>query len=532
MNEAPPARAAHGAGRHRLVDLEIDLATRRVVRAGTPLDVGGLSFDLLAFLLECGTRVVSFDELIGAVWAPAVVNEETVTQRVKLLRQALGDDGRNPRYVRSVRGRGYQLCAPPQRIVGAAPPRTRLRTRAVVALAASAVLALAAAYATRHAARAPNAPPHAQDERLQRARYYAGIGQDDNNERAITLYEQVLADVPGDVDARLGLAFAYGARVCLYNRDANWSERALALAEGVIAAQPRNSLAHAAAGYAHDCRGEIDAAIAAYERAVALDPQARADSLASAANLYAVKGRLADALRTDLRSQRGNARPRFLDLQIARVLELLGFTAEAERRYERVFRLYPDNVFGNVDYPRCLFLQGRLAEAATAVEQARLRPRHPDLALLEGELALLRGDRAAAGEAFAHAAALRPHAGRAATLAALHAAVPADDAWITARIGELQESLAQGGDWPDGWLDVAVLELARGARAAALDALQRAVDAGYRDRAYLQTSALFRPLATEPRFDATLDAIGRAVAREREAVLAIGLPASLGDDRP
>ncbi|HEU4663842.1 MAG TPA: winged helix-turn-helix domain-containing protein [Dokdonella sp.] len=529
MNEAPPAR---GAGRYRLADLEIDLARRRVARADVALDVGGLSFELLAFLLECGARVVPFDELIGAVWAPAVVNEETVTQRVKLLRQALGDDGRHPRYVRSVRGRGYQLCAEPQPIPAPAPtPPPRAR---VLAAAAAAALALAAAYATWRLVPAPSAPSASvADERLQRARYYAGIGQDDNNERAIGLYEQVLADSPGDLDARLGLAFAYGARVCLYNRDADWSERALALAQGVVAQQPRNSLAHAATGYAHDCRGEIDAAIAAYERAFALDPIARVDSLASAANLYAVEGRLADALRADLRARQGATRPRFLDLQIARALELLGFTADAERRYERVFRLYPDNVFGNVGYPRCLFLQGRLAEAAAALEQARQRPRHPDLALLEGELALLRGDRAAAGDAFARAAALRPHAGRAAVLATLHAAAPADDAWIASRIAALRGSLANGGDWPDAWLDVAVLELARGARAAALDALQRAVDHGYRDRAYLQTSALFRALADEPRFAATLDAIGRAVAREREVVLAEGLVAQAdGDGKP
>lgn len=525
MSEAPPAG---GAGRHRLLDLEIDLARRHVARGGTRLDVGGLSFDLLAFLLGCGTRVVSFDELIAAVWAPAVVNEETVTQRVKLLRQALGDDGRNPRYVRSVRGRGYQLCAPPQALADEVPPR-RMRSRRVGALVALALATLAAAFAAWRIASAPDAPAAAQDERLQRARYYAGIGQDDDNERAIALYEEVLREAPADTDARLGLAFAYGARVCLYNRGPDWSERALALAQDVIAEQPRNSLARAAAGYAHDCRGEIDAAIADYERAVALDPQARADSLASAANLYAAKGRLADALRADLRSQEGAMRPRFLDLQIARVLELLGFTAAAERRYERVFRLYPDNVFGNVDYPRCLFLQGRLAESSAALEQARQRPRHPDLALLEGELALLRGDRAAAGEAFERAAAMRPHDGRAARLAALHAPTPADAAWIATRVDELHASLDHGGEWPDGWLDVAVLELARGSSAAALDAVQRAVDAGYRDRAYLQTSALFRALAAEPRFAATLDAIGRAVARERDAVLAEGLPAGIAD---
>jgi hypothetical protein len=113
-------------------------------------------------------------------------------------------------------------------------------------------------------------------------------------------------------------------------------------------------------------------------------------------------------------------------------------------------------------------------------------------------------------------------------LAALHAERAVDGAWIAARVGDLRRSLAEGGDWPDAWLDVAVLELARGDRAAALDALQRAVDDGYRDRAYLQTSTLFRPLADEPRFAATIDAIGRAVARERERVLhADRLPAGL-----
>src|SRR5882672_9340208 len=82
------------AVRYVLLDLSIDLDTRQVQRADCTLEVTGLSFDLLACLLVRGNAVVPFDELMAAVWAPAVVNEETVTQRVKLLRQALGDNGR------------------------------------------------------------------------------------------------------------------------------------------------------------------------------------------------------------------------------------------------------------------------------------------------------------------------------------------------------------------------------------------------------------------------------------------------------
>src|SRR5262249_20723690 len=36
---------------------------------------------------------------------------ETIVQRVKLLRGALGDDPRAPRYIEGVRGRGYRMVA-------------------------------------------------------------------------------------------------------------------------------------------------------------------------------------------------------------------------------------------------------------------------------------------------------------------------------------------------------------------------------------------------------------------------------------
>lgn len=97
MSESAAASPAH----YRLDDLRIEVARQRVERDdGQVLDVAGLSFRLLHYLLMQGTRVVGFDELIAQVWAPALVGEDTVTQRVRLLRQALGDDGRRARYLR------------------------------------------------------------------------------------------------------------------------------------------------------------------------------------------------------------------------------------------------------------------------------------------------------------------------------------------------------------------------------------------------------------------------------------------------
>jgi len=512
------------AGAYRLDDLAIDVARRRVWRDDRALDVAGLSFDLLAYLLAQGDRVVGFDELIATVWAPAVVGEETVTQRVRLLRQALGDDGRNPRYLRSVRGKGYQLCARPQPVEEDAPAATAATSvqsprelRWVLLLVALPLVALAVLMLLRRPLTTAG-PASERDEVLQRARYYAGIGQKDDVDRAVNLFDELLRRDAGDRDAQLGLSFAYSTRVCLYNQAPQWADRAQALAVAVLLAEPRNSLAEAALGYARDCLGDMAGAIAHYERAVALDPQARVDSAASLAYLYMVKGRLADALARNLDVERqAGGRPRFLDIQIARNLELLGETAAAEHRYERSFRLYPDNVYSNAAWPRCLFLQGRLTDAETALAEAQRRSEHPELYLLQAELALLRGRREAAATAFAAAARLRPHASLPQTLARLYALPAPDLTWLDQRrAGILAAGAQRRGGWPENLLELAVLQLARGDKSAAIAALRDAVEDGWRDRAYLQTSALFASLAAEPDFAALLEDIAGRAKRERD----------------
>ncbi len=98
---------------YRLEDLLIDTRVRRVTRGGTDLGVTGRSFDMLIALSRAAPGMLSFDALLDTVWPGTVVGVETVTQRVKLLRQALGDDAERPRYILAVRGHGYRLAAQP-----------------------------------------------------------------------------------------------------------------------------------------------------------------------------------------------------------------------------------------------------------------------------------------------------------------------------------------------------------------------------------------------------------------------------------
>lgn len=508
---------------YRLDDLHIDVARQRVLRDdGQLLDVSGLSFRLLHYLLTQGIRVVGFDDLIAKIWAPAIVNEETVTQRVRLLRQALGDDGRQARYLRSVRGQGYQLCSEPVvEVPAAAPAPAANSTRRWIIPTAALLLIVAGVLYWQW----PSPDATAASPLLQRADYYAGIGQRDNNERAIALYRQRLQEAPDDVQAQLGLARAQAARTCLYNGSSEDAEQALQLAQAVIARQPTLAAAHAARGYAYDCRGEVGAALAAYEHAVQLDPAADA-SRASAAYLYARQGRLSDALAANL-AVRAPERVRFWELQVASNLDLLGYSAAAEARYRRSFQLYPDNVFSNIAWPTFLYEHGRSGEAQAALDEAYARhTEHASLHLLSAELALQRGDLVGAQTAAQRARALRPQASWPTTFAWIISAEPTPtSAQLLAHSAALRAGLAQGSDPSDG-IEAALLADLAGERQAALEALQTAVSAGYRNASYLQVSPLFAELRKDPGFTPLLQTVAAAVAADRTRVLASGqLPA-------
>jgi TolB-like protein/DNA-binding winged helix-turn-helix (wHTH) protein len=93
-------------------DLRVDVGQQRVTREQVEIPLPKLSFDLLVALIRAAPNLVSTDDLMALVWPGRVVNLDTVNQRVKLLRDALGDEAHNPRYVAGLRGRGYRLIAP------------------------------------------------------------------------------------------------------------------------------------------------------------------------------------------------------------------------------------------------------------------------------------------------------------------------------------------------------------------------------------------------------------------------------------
>ena len=67
--------------------------------------------DLLVFLAERQGEVVSRQQILDSVWTEVVVGDEVVSRAISLLRTELGDDQKNPRYVKTISKRGYCLIA-------------------------------------------------------------------------------------------------------------------------------------------------------------------------------------------------------------------------------------------------------------------------------------------------------------------------------------------------------------------------------------------------------------------------------------
>jgi transcriptional activator of cad operon len=303
--------------------------------------------DLLCLLAEHPGRVLSRERIMAALWPGLVVGDDALARTLSKLRQALGDDARSPRYVETIAKRGYRLLAEveaiaagavsddredalpsaaPSGTVAAAPSRLRLWgwpsiALAVVVLLVVVVFVLPANFRSRtsyqreSAARVEDTAhllTRADDAYFQFSRA--------DNEAAIELYQRVLGLRPDDVAALSGLANA------LTQRSLRWPEptgdgpseftqlrdalanghlarpqakqqlqRAQQLAERAVALAPESSAAHKALGFVASARGDVDAALVAYQRAVALDPDAWG-ALINIGDVLEIIGRDAEAL--------------------------------------------------------------------------------------------------------------------------------------------------------------------------------------------------------------------------------------------
>jgi DNA-binding winged helix-turn-helix (wHTH) protein len=91
---------------------ELDVTVFELRRDGGTVPLQPKAFDLLVYLLERRDRVVARGELLQALWPGSDARAGTLSQALRAVRRALGDDGVSQRFVRTLRTRGVRFVAP------------------------------------------------------------------------------------------------------------------------------------------------------------------------------------------------------------------------------------------------------------------------------------------------------------------------------------------------------------------------------------------------------------------------------------
>jgi len=95
--------------RYYFGDLTLDVQRGILTRSSEVISLPKLSYDLLLALVSASPTLLTQQELMSKVWPNIVIGDETLKQRVKLLRRSLADNASSPTYIEAVRGRGYRL---------------------------------------------------------------------------------------------------------------------------------------------------------------------------------------------------------------------------------------------------------------------------------------------------------------------------------------------------------------------------------------------------------------------------------------
>jgi two-component system, OmpR family, KDP operon response regulator KdpE len=94
-------------------DLEVDFSRQQVRLKGQPIDLTPTEYKLLYHLVRNAGHILQHGTLLAKVWGREYVDEvDYLRVYVRRLRDKLGDDPDDPRYIRTERGLGYRFVAP------------------------------------------------------------------------------------------------------------------------------------------------------------------------------------------------------------------------------------------------------------------------------------------------------------------------------------------------------------------------------------------------------------------------------------
>src|SRR5687768_8986393 len=106
-------------------NFRIDVGKRLLWNGGdAPIPLRPKVFDTLLYLIVHRGRLIDKNELMSAIWQDTIVEENNLNKNISTLRQVLGENPQQHRFIVTVPGKGYKFVAPViERVQPSEPPR-------------------------------------------------------------------------------------------------------------------------------------------------------------------------------------------------------------------------------------------------------------------------------------------------------------------------------------------------------------------------------------------------------------------------
>ncbi|WP_298774929.1 winged helix-turn-helix domain-containing protein [uncultured Shewanella sp.] len=368
-----------------------------------------LSYQLLCVLCDAAPAIVSQDTLMKCVWPNIIVSDETLKQRVKLLRKSLNDSASSPIYIEVVRGRGYRIL--PEVVAQIIDVENHLDKRQILPkdnrpvkrlnkddeqLSATAsvlaywrmmllvlsmsLLPLVGLFVWYIVERNDNADIQAfveplkpapavkkkevrfSDQLYQKALIYYHRYREEDNRHAIDLFHSAIELDEDLAPAYAGLSDAYSQGVFQFNGPVQWQKKAVEAAYKAIALDPDLAAGYKALGLAYYNKGWLAKAVMANLKALRKEGNFN-EAMSNLGFIYREMGLLAQAFHWT-----GKALEIEPNNSVSMVHQALNFMAlsqfvESKRWLDKSLLLQPDSVFAN-DALGLWYLQQGQFEAA------------------------------------------------------------------------------------------------------------------------------------------------------------------------
>ena len=90
-------------------DLILDLNSKSIMKHGEMIPLTYTEYKIIELLITHKKKIYSLDNIYESIWDEEAVGDSAIMVHIKNIRKKLGDDSRNPKYIKTAWGRGYYV---------------------------------------------------------------------------------------------------------------------------------------------------------------------------------------------------------------------------------------------------------------------------------------------------------------------------------------------------------------------------------------------------------------------------------------